>query len=139
MIRHIRDTCESKPKTLKGVCKEQASKPDETDHEGHEEGEEEEGEFTDDEEVTPGAASSSPNPSPSTSCKSTLPKQASINASPPIEPTPCRRFSRKGSIQEDDIQFICTGKSRDRVELDSLLQQIATLQLSQSGPFKGCF
>ena len=134
MIRHIRDTLESKPKVLKGVCKEQAEKPEEIDHEGQEEEGEEEDELTDDEEVTPGAESSSPNPS--TSSKSTPPKQASTHALPSTEPTPCRRFSQ---IEDDDVQILFSGKSRDREELGGLLKKIAALELSKSGPCNNCF
>ena len=125
----------TKPKLLKGICKSQLENDleDEEVEEG-EEGEEEDG-FSDDEIVDPsgkGSGTSSSNPSPIP--KTTPPKNASNDTAASVGPTPCRRFSRKGSVEMDEIQIISTGKSRERLELDQLLKKIAALELSKWGP-----
>ena len=131
-IRHIRETSCSPPKLLKGVCKSQLEIGSE-DEEG-EQGEEETSGFSDDEcvdvEPAKGSGSSSSTPSP----KMDPPKKASKDTASSVLPTPCRRFSRKGSVDLDDVQILATGKSKDRLELDELLKQIASLELSKCGP-----
>ena len=135
LIRHIRETAVSKPKLLRGICKSQSSLDtveDEDDASGHEEGEEEDEGFSDDDcvDLSPGTGSSK-----DAGPKMIPPKQASNDSAATVLPTPCRRFSRKGSMDEDEVQIISTGKSRDRLELEAMLKKIAALELSRWGPF----
>ena len=133
MIRHIRETGLSKPKLLKGACKSNLETDLEDQDEEGEEGEEEH-EFSDDEilEVNPGkgSGSSSSTPSPKTSPS----QKASKDSTASIVATPCRRFSRKSSVEMDDVHIVSTGKSRERLKLDELLEKIRALELSKWGP-----
>ena len=97
------------------------------DDEGHEENGEEEDEFSDDDilDVRGDGSASSSNPTPKTS------KKAPNDNDVAKLPTPCRRFTRKGSSDMDDVQIISTGKSKERLELDRVLEMVQALQLSQ--------
>ena len=98
----------------------------------HEEGEEEDEGFSDDDcvDLSPSTGSSG-----DAGPKTTPPKPASKGATTKILPTSCRRFSRKGPMDEDEVQIISTGRSREWLLLEETRKQIAALELSKWGPF----
>ena len=150
LIRLIRDTSDPPARKLKGICAQQ-QKLKEVAEEAYqlaysEEGGEEEGDFEDDPCVAPSKSASASQGKSGKALASNsktsegeadtapvskiaAPKKKTIAIEDPDYFTPCRRFTKKGSTDFDDVVITEVTQSKERQELDDLLRQINNLKL----------
>ena len=154
LIRHIRDTSDPPARKLKGVCaqqqklKEQAEEAGQLEH--SEEGGEEEEDFEDDICVDPPKLATSSNRGNGKASKTSkakgskdsegkrdtamvseteAPKKGTNAIEDPEYVTPCRRFTKKGSTDFDEVVITDVTQSKEKQQLDDLVRKISNLKL----------